>query len=128
MKIAIFENEFDTLEVAFNYTNKKYYQNKLVFKNFPRSQDFKNFDDIINFELIIIDLDLSSYSELDGFGLIKKIEEKIDGKANILILTGQVLNDDYHIENKLKHNYPILVKSINYNKLKNKFDQLGVKI
>ena len=127
MKIAIFENEYDTLEMAFSYANKKYYNNKLDFINFPRSQDLKNFESLYEFSLIIIDIDLSSNSDLDGFGLIKRIENYLDSMPKILIMTGQALDENYHITNKLKYKYPVLVKSVNFNKIKNEFDKLGIK-
>jgi DNA-binding response OmpR family regulator len=127
MKIAIFENEYDTLEMAFNYANKKYYSNKLIYDIFPRSQDFKDLTKITEYGLIIIDIDLSSMSILDGFGLIKKIEGTIKEVPKILIMTGQALGSNYHIENGLKYEYPILVKSVNYNKIKKEFDKLNIK-
>ena len=127
MKIAIFENEYDTLEMAFSYANKKYYSNKLKFEVFPRSQDFKNLENLNEYGLIIIDIDLSSMSELDGFGLIKKIEHTLQGIPKILLMTGQALNENYHIENGIKNKYPVLVKSVNFNKIKNEFDKLEIK-
>lgn len=126
MKIAIFENEYDTLEMAFNYANKKYYSNRLIYEVFPRSQDFVDLTKITEYGLTIIDIDLSSMSILDGFGLIKKIEETIQEIPKILIMTGQALGDNYHNENGLKHKYPILVKSVNYNKIKSEFDKLNI--
>lgn len=127
MKIAIFENEYDTLEMAFKYANKKYYNNKLVFENYPRSQDFKDLKKLEEYELVIIDIDLSSMSVLDGFGLIKKIEQTLEKKPKILILTGQALSVDYHTENLLTEKYPILEKSVNFNKIKKEFDKLNIK-
>jgi DNA-binding response OmpR family regulator len=126
MKIAIFENEYDTLEMAFNYANKKYYSNKLEYENFARSQDFDDMGRISEYGLIIVDIDLSSMSEQDGFGLIKRIESAIEKKPKILIMTGQALGADYHEENGLRYKYPVLVKSINFNKIKAEFDKLDI--
>jgi len=74
MKIAIFENEYDTLENSFLYLNNKFYSDRLEFKNFTRSQNLEDIQLIASYSLIIIDIDLSAQSELDGFGLIRKIE------------------------------------------------------
>lgn len=126
MKIAIFENEFDTLEMAFKYLNKKYYNNSLVFENYPRSDSFTDLKKLENYELIIMDLDLSSQSTLDGFGLIREIEKISDKENKVLILTGQVLPENYNIENNLKRKYPILEKPINFNKLHEQFKLLGI--
>lgn len=128
MKIAIFENEYDTVEMAFRYLNKKYYNNSLKFENFPRSDNFSDLNNLHNYGLIIIDLDLSSQSKLDGFGLIRKIEQSLQNPPKILILTGQNLNENYDQENNLNNKYPILEKPINYNKLHNKFNELNIKI
>lgn len=127
MKIAIFENEFDTVEVAFKYLNKKYYNNTLEFNNFPRSDSLDDLKKIDEYSLVIVDLDLSTNSELDGFGLIRKIENQFTNPVKILILTGQSLSNNYYIANDLQYNYPILEKPINYNKLHDKFIELGIK-
>jgi DNA-binding response OmpR family regulator len=127
MKIAVFENEYDTVEVAFRYLNKKYYNNTIIFENYPRSDSFQDVIKLADYDLIIIDLDLSSQSKLDGFGLIRKIEASFPEPHKILILTGQNLTENYHIENGLKIKYPVLEKPMNYNKLYKKFIALGIK-
>lgn len=126
MKIAIFENEFDTIEMAFKYLNKKYYNNSIQFENFPRSDSFTDLTKISEYTLVIIDLDLSSYSKLDGFGLIRKIEQSIEIPQKILILTGQNLTSNYDVLNGLKRKYPVLEKPINFNKLYSKFQELEI--
>lgn len=126
MKIAIFENEYDTVEMAFKYLNKKYYNNSIVFENYPRSDSFLEIVRLTEYDLIIIDLDLSSQSKLDGFGLIKKIESSIPAPHKILILTGQNLSEDYNTENGLRLKYPVLEKPMNFNKLHKKFQDLGI--
>lgn len=125
MKIAIFENEFDTLEVAFKYLNKNYYDNKLEIKVFPRSQNLEKIEDILQYDLVMIDLDLSTHSDLDGFGLIKKIENELGyNRPKMVILTGQDLEENFHEINNLKYLYKVLEKTVNYRKLKNLFDEL----
>lgn len=126
MKIAIFENEYDTIEMAFKYLNKKYYNNSIVFENYPRSDSFVEITKLNEYDLIIVDLDLSSQSKLDGFGLIKKIENSIPPPHKILILTGQNLSENYDEENGLKLKYPVLEKPMNFNKLHKKFQDLGI--
>lgn len=127
MKIAIFENEYDTVEIAFKYLNKKYFSGSLKFENFPRSDSFLDLSLLINYRLVIIDLDLSSHSKLDGFGLIRKIEQTIESPPQILILTGQNLSSNFDAENNLRKKYPVLEKPINYNKLFEKFQELNIK-
>lgn len=126
MRIAIFENEYDTVEVAFKYMNKKFYNNSLIFENYPRSDSFPELKKLVDYSLIVIDLDLSSHSKLDGFGLIRKIESMLPPPHKILILTGQSLTTNYHQENRLKAKYPVLEKPMNFAKLHLKFTELGV--
>jgi len=128
MRIAIFENEYDTVEIAFKYLNKKFYNKTLEFKNYQRSQDITDINELNLYRLIIIDIDLSAASDLDGFGLIRKIEQEIDEPPQILIMTGQELEDDYHTQNGLSQKYSILEKSINYNKLFDVFQELGITV
>lgn len=127
MKIAIFENEYDTVEIAFKYLNKKYFNMSLQLENYPSSDSFSDLKKLQDYTLIIIDIDLSSQSTLDGFGLIKKIERALVEPYKILILTGQALSENYEIENGLVKKYPVLEKPINYNKLNVQFDKLGIK-
>lgn len=128
MKIAVFENEYDTVEIAFKYLNKKYYDNKITFENYPRSDNFPDIHKIDEYKLVIIDLDLSSQSKLDGFGLIRQIEQSFQDEIPILILTGQNLSASFSIENKLRFKYPVLEKPINYNKLHEKFQELNISL
>lgn len=127
MKIAVFENEYDTVEIAFRYLNKKYYGNSIKFDNFPRSDSISDIGLLEEYQLIIVDLDLSSQSKLDGFGLIRKMEQRITTNLpQILILTGQSLSNSFDTENDLKHKYPVLEKPVNYKKLYEKFKELGI--
>ena len=88
MKIAIFENEYDSVKGAFESANFLNFSNMLEFENFPSSQN-ANFSNIESYRAIFVDIYLAAKSELDGFGLIQKIR-KFDDKLTerIVILTG----------------------------------------
>lgn len=88
MKIAVFENEYQSVSGAFNAANFLNFENSLDIHVFPSSQSTM-LPEIVNFDVIFIDIDLSSKSELDGYSLIQqlqKLEDKINKK--IVILTG----------------------------------------
>lgn len=88
MKIAIFENEYDSVKGAFDIANFLNFNNELQFENFSSSQN-ADFSTIRNYSVIFIDIDLATKSELDGFGLIQKIRKLDDSLTNkIVILTG----------------------------------------
>ena len=118
MKILVFENEFVAIENSFKYLDKKVFNEKLEVVNYPRSQNLSNTKDLLDFDLIIIDLDLSSQSKLDGYGLIRKIEKELGKKSPpILILTGQEVPSNYVEANNLSKKYEILEKPINFQQL-----------
>lgn len=113
MNILIFENEISYVENAFNYVNLRYFGGKLIIKIISKSQDLGNFKDIQNFDHVFVDISLAPKSELDGFGIIKKIKEEgleikklciITGNSNIKIRLQELKIDDY----------PVIIKPISF--------------
>ncbi len=87
-KIAIFENEYTSVKGAFDTANLIKFDNSLELIIFPSSQ-VADLNKISEYAAIFIDIDLSSKSELDGFGLIEKIVKiKKEIVKKIIILTG----------------------------------------
>ncbi len=90
MKIAIFENEYDSVKGAFLAANAINFDSSFEIDNFPSSQSIP-LDQVVNYDVIFIDIDLSSKSLLDGYSLIQKLQAISKGvKINekIVILTG----------------------------------------
>lgn len=116
MNILIFENEFHKIENAFNYVNARYFNGSLRFTVVQKSQDLIPFNNIIRYDYIFVDISLARKSDLDGFGILKKIEEENISINRLCILTG---NGD--IKNKLRElglkDYPILLKPIVFSQL-----------
>ncbi len=88
MNIAIFENEYQSVSGAFSAANLLNFENALNIQVFPSSQS-ATLTEIVCFEVIFIDIDLSSKSDLDGYSLIQQLQ-KLDDNINkkIVILTG----------------------------------------
>ena len=88
MKIAVFENEYQSVSGAFNTANLLYFDSGLNIQVFPSSQS-ASLSELVNFDVIFIDIDLSSKSELDGYSLIQQLQ-KLDKNINqkTIILTG----------------------------------------
>lgn len=109
IKAAVFENEAHLINAIFDTVNFAYFDNNFQFDYFPSSQALA-FEKIPEYDLIIVDIDLSKRSELDGYGLISKINT-LENHPPILILTGHS-----HISDTLKKKglpqYPILTKAI----------------
>lgn len=122
MKIAIFENEYEQVRTSFELVNELFFENSLKYDVFVSSQDFGDFKNIIQYSLILIDIDLSLKSELDGYSLIKEIL-KIKTNAKIIILTGAS-----RVSEKLKElkmpNYPILLKPLSYQNIYDEFKKI----
>lgn len=88
MKIAIFENEYESVRGTFNTANQINFDGNLDISLYSSSQN-ANLERINDFDAIFIDISLGARSDLDGFALIQKIQsinEKIVSK--IIILTG----------------------------------------
>lgn len=118
MNIIIFENEFYSIENTFKYLNSTVFKGKLSVTDYPQSQSIDNLELLRNYDLIIIDLDLSTKSTHDGYGLIREIEKKIPNDTPpILILTGQDVPENFVQIHGLKKEYDFLKKPINFRKL-----------
>jgi ActR/RegA family two-component response regulator len=90
MKILIFENMFEEIRLAFESVNQLYFDNDLTWEVYAASQDFDNFENIDDYDYILIDIDLSRKSRLDGYSLINKFLDHID-ESKLIVLTGHTL-------------------------------------
>jgi len=118
IKLAIFENEHVEVEGAFEYLNfKEHFNNRLDYKFFVSSQAFGDLQGLKDFDLVIVDISLSANSELDGFSLIEKIEKELDPIPNILIMTGQEIEEGYEKDYGINP-HPFVEKPLNFKKLK----------
>ncbi|MCW2121063.1 hypothetical protein [Flavobacterium sp. 7A] len=115
MKIAVFENEYESVKGSFETANLVDFNNELDVHVYPSSQ-LANLLLIDQFSVIFIDIDLSTKSELDGFGLIKKLDE-ISNLINkkIIILTGNNKIEDALKSRNIKSDiYHIIIKPTNF--------------
>lgn len=118
MKVLIFENEYEAVKGAFEYANFINFDDSLKFEVYVTSQSF-NFSNINDYQVIFIDIDLSTKSELDGFGIIRKIlNEKPEVINKVVILTGnnkisEILKDQIGREINLK----IITKPTDFDEL-----------
>jgi DNA-binding response OmpR family regulator len=115
MKIAIFENEYESVKGAFDAANVLCFDNTLEFVNFPSSQK-ANFLEMGDYAAIFIDIDLSSKSELDGFALIQLLLSSEKSNNNkIIILTGNSkIEESLKSRNIQYTNFKIIIKPTNF--------------
>ncbi|NQX38225.1 Response regulator receiver domain-containing protein [Pedobacter steynii] len=127
MEIAIFENEFRAIKTSFDGFNLLYFDNKLEYKVFPSSQDFGDLKNLSDYAYVIIDIDLSIKSTLDGFQLLEEMKRLELDSMKIMILTGHIA-----IKDRLKAlnlpDYPIIPKPISLTKIKDAFDFYGLSL
>lgn len=88
-KVLIFENQRYDIENTFNFINLIKFSNTLEFVYLNTSQELISMDSLNDYDLIVIDLDLSSQSKKDGYGILDDIK---NFDSNLLqhcfILTG----------------------------------------
>lgn len=92
MKILVFENEIPKVKDAFSDVNELDFNKELKIKYVDKSQNFGDYKDSVNYDLIFVDIDLSPTSEKDGYGVIEEIKKF--GNKNIVILTGNMVEDE----------------------------------
>lgn len=123
MKVAIFENEFDEMRPAFNGFNLLYYDKSLEYIIYASSQAFGDLANLTTFDYVLIDIDLSVHSQLDGFQLISQLlNNPTLKKIKPIILTGQP-----PIKEKLKAKnlpeFPIISKPLVYTQIQDSFQK-----
>lgn len=117
MKILIFENEFVYLDTTFRYVNKLYFNDEIEYDVFARSQDFGSFNNVTDYDLVIVDISLAKKSVLDGYGLLKKLNEIEFDKTKVVIMTGNHQIKESLLDKGLNYDYKILTKPIDINDL-----------
>lgn len=109
-KIAVFENQYHQVKIQFDVANKIFFDDKLEYHQFNSSQDYTPISNISEFNLVIIDISLSSNSDKDGFDLIEDILSQ-NNPPKILILTGNS-NIKENLKKRGLPDLPILMKPI----------------
>jgi DNA-binding LytR/AlgR family response regulator len=125
MKIAVFENEYESVKGAFQAANLISFNGKLEFDIYPSAQS-ANVDRISDYDVIFVDISLSSRSDLDGYALIQKMHAMDPSLlSKIVVLTG-----NNKIEEGLKQrsinasNLQIIVKPTNYEEIAEKIKNI----
>jgi len=115
MKIAIFENEYESVRGAFDTANLIDFDNQLKFSIFTSSQ-MADFSLFIDFSAFFVDIDLSTKSVLDGFGVIQKIKDtNQDLLRRIIILTGNnKIKEAMKERNIFDNRIQIIIKPTDY--------------
>lgn len=119
-EVLIIENEYSYVKGAFDFVNEFLMDNTLHYKIVTRSQDVP-WRDLTSYEFIFVDISLSQHSELDGYGILQRIEKEDIPVKKVIVLTANL-----NIESMLKvrginKKYKTLIKPIDLNDLFNSF-------
>jgi CheY-like chemotaxis protein len=126
MKIAIFENEYSHFKTIFDGFNLIYFKNSLEFKDFKSSQIFGDLSRLKDYDVVIIDIDLTPASEMDGYQLISAILNlNLPKTPNIMVLTGHHSMKEQLKERQLPE-YPIISKPLSLKSIKSAFESYSL--
>lgn len=120
MKVLIIENETQTVQVAFNAANTIFFEGKIQYSYATKSQDVQ-WSQINQFSCIFVDISLAMRSDLDGIGIITKIQNEYPALlSRIAIITGHHKISEALKENGLKiEPTQIILKPLKYTELAN---------
>ena len=109
MKVLIIENEFEEIKGAFAGL-KVLLDNKFEYTQISSSQGIGIFDEILNYDLIFVDLDLIPSSKLTGYEILKDLQELDAPKIPLIyVITGHG-NAKEELARRGIENVPILEK------------------
>lgn len=124
--ILIFEDEWPTIRGSFDLANQFAFNGKLHFNSISRSQDitFSSWNGI--YDAVFVDITLAKNSALDGFYIIKEIQnKKLIDMNKVIVLTGNSKVMEKLKEMKLNVNIKnVLYKPIAFNELTNHLQRI----
>ena len=121
-KVLVIEDEFREVQVAFEYVNDLCLNSALEIINVVKSQDV-DFTKISEYDYVFLDITLAKKSQMDGYGILKKIERENIPIQKLVIMTGNGKISDVLKERGITNDYPKLIKPLDYQELKSIFTE-----
>ena len=121
-KVLVIEDEFREVQVAFEYVNDLCLNSELEIINVAKSQDV-DFTKISEYDYIFLDITLAKKRQMDGYGILKKIERENIPIQKLVIMTGNGKISDVLKERGITNDYPKLIKPLDYQELKSIFTE-----
>lgn len=121
-KVLVIEDEFREVQVAFEYVNDLCLNSELEIINVAKSQDV-DFIKISEYDYVFLDITLAKKSQMDGYGILKKIERENIPIQKLVIMTGNGKISDVLKERGITNDYPKLIKPLDYQELKSIFSE-----
>ena len=121
-KVLVIEDEFREVQIAFEYVNDLCLNSELEIINVAKSQDV-DFTKISEYDYVFLDITLAKKSQMDGYGILKKIERESIPTQKLVIMTGNGKISDVLKERGITNDYPKLIKPLDYQELKSIFTE-----
>ena len=121
-KVLVIEDEFREVQVAFEYVNDLCLNSELEIINVTKSQDV-DFTKISEYDYVFLDITLAKKSQMDGYGILKKIERENIPIQKLVIMTGNGKISDVLKERGITNDYPKLIKPLDFQELKSIFTE-----
>ena len=121
-KVLVIEDEFREVQIAFEYVNDLCLNSELEIINVAKSQDV-DFTKISEYDYVFLDITLAKKSQMDGYGILKKIERENIPIQKLVIMTGNGKISDVLKERGITNDYPKLIKPLDYQELKSIFSE-----
>ena len=86
-KVLIIEDEYMEVQVAFEYVNSICMNSELQITNVTKSQEV-DFSKLSEYDYVFLDITLAKKSQMDGYGILKKIEKEKIPIQKLVIMTG----------------------------------------
>lgn len=114
-RVAIIENEYQLFRGMFEILNFKYYQNLLQYENFPNVESIDPIEQFQDYDLVIVDVNLSPRSPVDGIDIVERLKT-LQRVPPIVIFTGYSKTEEKLLKRDLPE-YDIIVKPATYDKV-----------
>jgi DNA-binding NtrC family response regulator len=116
-RVLIIEDEYDEVKNAFEYVKDIYYSGEMELTNVIKSQDIP-FQNLERYDVIFLDITLAKRSKMDGYGILKKIEQENISYNKLVIMTGNNKISYVLKEREILGEYEILAKPLDFKELK----------
>ena len=116
-RVLIIEDEYDEVKNAFEYVKDIYYSGEMELTNVIKSQDIP-FQNLERYDVIFLDITLAKRSKMDGYGILKKIEQENILYNKLVIMTGNNKISYVLKEREILGEYEILAKPLDFKELK----------
>lgn len=116
-KILVIEDEYLEVQVAFEFVKDMCMNGDLDITQVGKSQNV-DFTQLPNYDYIFLDITLAKKSQMDGYGILQKIERERIPIKKLIIMTGNNKISEVLKDRGIVNEYPKLIKPVDFLELK----------